>query len=254
MLRGGQIIEQSAYSKVCLPFVTIPVFSPQLSLKLIKHLLLLVAWFSDQVMEERDSPLYSLINGLGKQVDSSPVTPSNENSDGSTTAVEDELDVDQLGEKVDGKRRFSVSSLKKATMLFVFLSPSDFYTSSRFHFHDCSTLTTRYIVHLHRSDSESKYQAIRDLKLSTKPREKMEQGQVKVRSDPSAPSPPSVLSSSSRFYRTADAPSILFHIPDAHLPKLHLLRLDNRRRYLPYRHLRRPRFESRREPRPSSMG
>lgn len=73
-------------------------------------------------MEERDSPLYTLINGLGKQADSSPTTPANEASDGSATAVEDEaksIDLDELGEKVDAKRRYSSSSLRRAKVLSV---------------------------------------------------------------------------------------------------------------------------------------
>ena len=83
MLRGGEIVEQSTY---------------------------------DQVMEARDSPLFTLINGLGKQSDSSPGTPGGELSDG--TAVEDTpLDLEKLGEAEERKRRHSISSLRNAPVL-----------------------------------------------------------------------------------------------------------------------------------------
>lgn len=114
MLRGGEMVEQTTY---------------------------------EEVMEKRNSPLFSLINGLGKQVDSSPGTPA-ELSDGASTAVdEQELDLDQLDEKARvARRRFSQMSLERATLL---------------------------------SDKQSRYNAIKDLQASTKPKEAMSRGQVK---------------------------------------------------------------------------
>ena len=83
MLRGGEIVEQSTY---------------------------------DQVMEARDSPLFTLINGLGKQTDSGPGTPAGELSDG--TAVDDSpTDIEKLGEDDEKKRRHSISSLRNAPVL-----------------------------------------------------------------------------------------------------------------------------------------
>lgn len=90
MLRRGEIIEQSSY---------------------------------DQVMEARDSPLFTLINGLGKQNGgSTPGTPG-EISDDARTAVDDdhEIDLVKLDEKTDAvvRRRYSQSSLQNAPILCV---------------------------------------------------------------------------------------------------------------------------------------
>ncbi|KAL7408757.1 hypothetical protein BDY24DRAFT_419499, partial [Mrakia frigida] len=115
MLRGGEIVEQSTY---------------------------------DKVMETRDSPLFSLINGLGKQTDSSPGTPG-DRSDDATTAVEDLTDeLDKLGEKTDRSRRSSTSSSRRAVLL---------------------------------SPEQCKAKALKDLRDSARPKETMERGQVKTR-------------------------------------------------------------------------
>ena len=139
MLRGGEIVEQSTY---------------------------------DQVMEARDSPLFSLINGLGKQTDSSPGTPG-ESSDG--TAVGD-LDLEKLGETDEKKRRLSLSSLRNAPVLYVqhlLLVPT------------CPPEAITDLMDLSRlgpsrSLKQSKANAIRDLRESSRPKEVTQQGQVKT--------------------------------------------------------------------------
>jgi len=121
-------------------------------------------------MEARDSPLFTLINGLGKQVDSNPGTPG-ELSD-SATAVEDPLDLEKFAEAEERKRRHSLSSLRNAPLLFalrLFPIPNfDLY------------LLTSLLSH-HRSIQQAKSTAIREMRESSRPKEVMQQGQVKTK-------------------------------------------------------------------------
>ncbi|CED82203.1 metal resistance protein ycf1 [Phaffia rhodozyma] len=106
MLRGGEVLEQDTY---------------------------------DQVMEERNSALFNLINTLGKQSapNSAPGTPKADSSDGSTM-----VDTESLTDKLETKMSLNDDN---AVLL---------------------------------SAKESKTQAIRRMKDSTKPKEAMERGQV----------------------------------------------------------------------------
>lgn len=74
MLRAGEIAEQATY---------------------------------DDVMEVKDSPLYKLIAGLGKQGASGATTPGHSDD----TAVDDkEVDLDEVSEKVTGARDIMVAA------------------------------------------------------------------------------------------------------------------------------------------------